>query len=59
MIEVSMKAIDGNGITLCTTFGTSTTLAAAKREAWTGMTARLGADPKMERAMRDVKTTIM
>jgi len=59
MPEVSMRAIDGNGKTLCTTYGTALTLAAAKREAWTGMAARLGSDVSLEKALRDIKTTVL
>lgn len=59
MIEVSMKAIDVTGKAVITTYGSAPTLDRARYEAWNGMTARLAAEPQVERQVRDIRLSVM
>lgn len=59
MIEVTMQAIDLAGKVLITTYGSAPTTARARYEAWNGMSARLAAEPKIERRVRDIRLSVM
>lgn len=59
MIEVQLEAIGRDGAVLATAYGTSTTKAAAQREAWQGLSSRFASEPELERDMRDLRVVIL